>query len=75
MSVQELEAEALKLPANERIRLAQELWDSIVPEAENNPDLLPLEPVAVTPGCHCRRESRGASGGPAAELRRSATII
>lgn len=45
MSVQELEAEALKLPANERIRLAQELWDSIVPEAENNPDLLPFEPV------------------------------
>ncbi len=42
MSVQELEAEALKLPAGERIRLAQELWDSIVPEAEANPDLLPL---------------------------------
>lgn len=42
MSVQELEAEALKLSAPERIRLAQELWDSIIPEAEENPDLLPL---------------------------------
>ena len=42
MSVRELEAEALKLPAGERIRLAQELWDSIVPEAEADPDLLPL---------------------------------
>ena len=42
MSVQELEAEALKLPAGERIRLAQELWDSIIPEAEADPDLLPL---------------------------------
>ncbi|MBA4157969.1 MAG: addiction module protein [Gemmatimonadetes bacterium] len=37
-----MEAEALKLPAGERIRLAQELWDSIAPEAEANPDLLPL---------------------------------
>ncbi len=42
MSVQDIEAEALKLPAGERIRLAQELWDSIAPEAEANPDLLPL---------------------------------
>jgi putative addiction module component (TIGR02574 family) len=42
VSVQDIEAEALKLPAGERIRLAQELWDSIAPEAEANPDLLPL---------------------------------
>lgn len=47
MSVQELEAEALKLPAGERIRLAQELWDSIIPEAENNPDLLPLTEAQI----------------------------
>lgn len=42
MSVRDLETEALKLPAGERIRLAQQLWDSIVPEAETAPDLLPL---------------------------------
>jgi putative addiction module component (TIGR02574 family) len=47
VSVQELEAEALKLSANERIRLAQELWDSIIPEAENNPDLLPLTEAQI----------------------------
>lgn len=42
MNVQDLEAEILKLPVGDRIRLAQELWDSIVPEAEADPDLLPL---------------------------------
>ena len=42
MSAQHLETEALKLPVRERIRLAQELWDSIIPEAEADPDLLPL---------------------------------
>lgn len=47
MSVQELEAEVLKLPAAERIRLAQELWDSIIPEAEVAPDLLPLSEEQV----------------------------
>jgi putative addiction module component (TIGR02574 family) len=42
VSAQDLETEALKLPARERIRLAQELWDSIIPEAEADPDLLLL---------------------------------
>jgi putative addiction module component (TIGR02574 family) len=47
VSVQELEAEVLKLPVAERIRLAQELWDSIIPEAEAAPDLLPLSEEQV----------------------------
>jgi putative addiction module component (TIGR02574 family) len=42
MTLKQLEAAALNLPIRERIRLAQELWDSIIPEAEAEPDLLPL---------------------------------
>ena len=42
MSVQELEAEARKLPVAERVRLAQALWDSIADEANADPDVLPL---------------------------------
>jgi putative addiction module component (TIGR02574 family) len=42
VTAQDIEAEALKLPAEERVRLAQELWDSIAPEAEREPNLLPL---------------------------------
>ncbi len=42
MNVQEIEAEALKLPAGERIRLAEALWDSIADEANADPDVLPL---------------------------------
>lgn len=42
MTIEQLEAEALSLPVHERIRLAQELWESILPEAEADPDLLPL---------------------------------
>jgi putative addiction module component (TIGR02574 family) len=42
MTLEQLEAAALNLPIQERIRLAQELWDSILSEAEAEPDLLPL---------------------------------
>ncbi len=42
MTLEQLEAAALNLPIQERIRLAQELWESILPEAEAEPDLLPL---------------------------------
>lgn len=41
-SVQELEDEARKLPAAERARLAEALWDSIADEANINPEVLPL---------------------------------
>jgi len=42
MTIEQLEAEAMNLPVRERIRLAQDLWESIIPEAEADPDLLPL---------------------------------
>jgi putative addiction module component (TIGR02574 family) len=42
VSVQELEAEARKLPAAERARLAEALWDSIADEANTDPEVLPL---------------------------------
>lgn len=42
MSLQELEAEAWELPAAERARLAEALWDSIADEANTDPDVLPL---------------------------------
>ncbi|CAN5167279.1 hypothetical protein BH20GEM2_BH20GEM2_21780 [soil metagenome] len=42
MSVQELEAEARKLPAAERARLAEALWDSIGDEANTDPEVLQL---------------------------------
>lgn len=42
MSVQELEGAARKLPAAERARLAEALWDSIADEANTDPDALPL---------------------------------
>jgi putative addiction module component (TIGR02574 family) len=42
VSVRELVAEARKLPAAERARLAEALWDSIADEANTDPTVLPL---------------------------------
>lgn len=42
LTLNQLEAEALELPLQERIRLAQDLWESILPAAEADPNLLPL---------------------------------
>lgn len=42
MSVQELEAQALKLSPPERARLAEVLWESIADEVNADPDVLPL---------------------------------
>ena len=47
MTIEQLEAEALSLPIRDRIRLAQELWESIIPDLEADPDLLPLSEEQV----------------------------
>lgn len=38
MSLAEIEAELQKLPATERLRLVEDLWDSIVEEQDSVPD-------------------------------------
>lgn len=42
LSVDQLEAEALNLPADQRARLAEALWESIAREARTNAEVLPL---------------------------------
>lgn len=42
LPVEQIEAEALSLPAHERVRLAEALWESVAQEAQADPDLLPL---------------------------------
>ena len=42
LNVEQIEAEALNLPAHERARLAESLWGSLAREAEADPDVLSL---------------------------------
>jgi putative addiction module component (TIGR02574 family) len=71
VGVQELEAEALKLTARERIRLAQDLWDSIIPDAEEAPDLLPLreEQIQELERCLADHECDPSSAVPWEDVR------
>ncbi len=58
VSVQELEAEARKLPAAERARLAEALWDSIADEANTDPGVLPLSDEQRAELDHCLADYR-----------------